>query len=331
MAPEPGSFRVATQRGPLPPMTCADTFHWDGMGTVSRGIGSHTDAEPDPQDRPVARGLLHASCQTRLQTVTGRDGRPSATAGEMRLIPSSPPQTLNWAQEAVRLTVYLDPGLLARAGGGLAPTTGALVWARRERETEWLTLDVHPVLLVKAARDSRPRDRVELVPHLHADDPLLHHIRLVLQAAIDARSVEGRLYAESLTHALAAHLLRRCETCLLPAGMGPAGLSKPKLRRTTDYIEAHLAHECSVAELAAVTQTSPDHFTRLFREATGQTPHQYVILCRIARAKQLLTETASPIIEIGQQIGFTDQSYFTAVFRKHVATTPNAYRADTQP
>ena len=79
-----------------------------------------------------------------------------------------------------------------------------------------------------------------------------------------------------------------------------------------------------------MAQTSPAHFARLFRQATGQTPHQYVIMCRIERAKRLLTETEWPIIEIGHQVGFTDQSYFTAVFRKHVATTPNAYRADTQ-
>jgi AraC family transcriptional regulator len=102
------------------------------------------------------------------------------------------------------------------------------------------------------------------------------------------------------------------------------------LRRTTAYIEAHLAHELSLTEIAAVTQTSPDHFARLFRQATGQTPHHYVIMCRIERAKQLLRETEWPIIEIGRQVGFTDQSYFTAVFRKHVATTPRVYRADAQ-
>jgi hypothetical protein len=233
MTAEPGSFRVATQRVHLSPMTCADTFHWDGMDTMSRAIGSHTDAEPDPHDWPGARAFLHSTCQTRRQMAMGCDTRPSVTAGEMRLLPSSPPQTLDWTQEAARLTVYLDPGLLARASGTVAATTGALVWARREREAQWITLEVHPVLLVKTARDARPRDRVELVPHLHADDPLLHHIRLVLQAAIDTKSAAGRLYAESLTHALAAHLLRRCETCRLPAGMGPTGLSKPKLRRTS--------------------------------------------------------------------------------------------------
>jgi AraC family transcriptional regulator len=74
---------------------------------------------------------------------------------------------------------------------------------------------------------------------------------------------------------------------------------------------------------------TPDHFGRLFRDATSQTPHQYVIMCRIERAKHLLVETALPIIDIGHQVGFTDQSYFTAVFRKHMATTPKAYRAAT--
>ena len=79
-----------------------------------------------------------------------------------------------------------------------------------------------------------------------------------------------------------------------------------------------------------MAQTSPAYFARLFRQATGQTPHQYVIRCRIERAKRLLRETEWPIIEIGHHVGFTDQSYFTAVFRKHVTTTPNAYRGDTQ-
>jgi AraC family transcriptional regulator len=257
---------------------------------------------------------------------------PSGAVGEIHLILSSPPEAMDWAREAVRLTVYLDPELLARTGSGItATTTGALVWARREREAHGITLDVHPVLLVQAARDARQTERVELVPHLPADDPLLHHIRLVLQAAIDARTMADRLYAESLTDALAAHLLRRYAACQPPTAASTGGLSKPKLRRTIDYIAAHLAHECSLAELAAVAQTSPDHFARLFKQATGHPPHQYIILCRITRAKQLLTETASPIVEIGHQVGFTDQSYFTAVFRKHVAVTPHAYRADTQP
>jgi transcriptional regulator GlxA family with amidase domain len=69
------------------------------------------------------------------------------------------------------------------------------------------------------------------------------------------------------------------------------GLTLSKLQRTTAYIQAHLEHALSLVELAAVTQTSPTHFAHLFKQATGQTPHQYVFRCRMERAKHLLTGT----------------------------------------
>jgi AraC family transcriptional regulator len=73
------------------------------------------------------------------------------------------------------------------------------------------------------------------------------------------------------------------------------GLTLSKLQRTTAYIQAHLEHTLSLVELAAVTQTSPTHFAHLFKQATGQTPHQYVIRCRMERAKPLLTGTTFPL------------------------------------
>ena len=76
---------------------------------------------------------------------------------------------------------------------------------------------------------------------------------------------------------------------------------------------------------------SPDHFARRFKHATGQTPHQYVLGCRIARAKQLLAETDMPISTISLHVGCTDQSAFTALFRKHVTLSPKAYRATLTP
>ena len=63
------------------------------------------------------------------------------------------------------------------------------------------------------------------------------------------------------------------------------------LHRTTAYIQAYLEHPLLLVELAAVAQMSPAYFARLFKGATGQTPHQYVLRCRLERAKHLLTET----------------------------------------
>jgi AraC-like DNA-binding protein len=331
MPGEPGSCRVATERVALPPMPFADTYHWDGVGPMSRDGGPVASVKPTRLSMHGALALTQAPFETQRQMTTGWHARPSLPRSDLGPVRSTTLQAIDWAREAESLIVSVAQGLLLAAAHDAIPgATGELVWIYQQRQAQCITLYVHPVLLIHSASDLLQMDRVEIVPHLHPGDPLLDHIRLVLQAAIDADDVPGRLYAEALTHALAVHLLRRSAACRPPAAADPSGLSKPKLRRTLAYIEAHLAQELSVTELAAVAQTSPAYFARLFRQATGQTPHQYVIRRRIERAKRLLRETEWPLIDIGHHVGFTDQSYFTAVFRKHVTTTPNAYRDATQ-
>jgi AraC family transcriptional regulator len=58
----------------------------------------------------------------------------------------------------------------------------------------------------------------------------------------------------------------------------------------------------------------------------GISPHQYVIKCRIERAKFLLSYSQFPIIEIALKVGCSSQSNFTTIFRKYVGITPKAYR-----
>jgi AraC family transcriptional regulator len=188
---------------------------------------------------------------------------------------------------------------------------------------------VHPALLVQTPSAPLPVACVEVVPHLPADDPLLHHMELVLQAVCDTDVLAGRLYAESLAIALAIHFLRRYAACGPSASAVLGGLSPAKLSRTIAYIQAHLEDALPLATLAAVVQMSPNHFAHLFKQATGRTPHHYIRGCRITHAKQLLAETDLPLSAIGPQVGCNDQSYFTALFRKHVAMTPKAYRAAT--
>jgi AraC family transcriptional regulator len=153
---------------------------------------------------------------------------------------------------------------------------------------------------------------------------------LVLWAAVEAEGVAGRLHAEVLANALVVHFLSRYAIGRSLDRALPDGLTPSKLHRTIAYIQAHLAHELALAELAAVAQMSPAHCARLFKQATGRMPHQYIIMSRIECAQRLPTETALSLSEIGDRIGYTDQSHFTALFRRHVATTPNVYRNTTR-
>jgi len=79
-----------------------------------------------------------------------------------------------------------------------------------------------------------------------------------------------------------------------------------------------------------VSQTSPAHFARLFKQSTSLSPHQYVLARRMASAQHLLAETGLSLSEIGLQVGCADQSHFSALFRVHVGLTPKAYRDKTQ-
>jgi AraC-like DNA-binding protein len=313
MTTEDSYVQFITQYATLPPLTPGETLHWNGLSPAVRVM------DLMPASEPVARLAIPAQGNP----VTG----PSVTPPLRSCLALPPAPAIDWAMVAASMTFYLAPGLLKPTRNPVIPgATGALVWVRQEGHRAYLTPDIHPILLVQITSVPLQRGCVELVPHLPPDDPLCHHMGLVLWVAFTAEAMADRLYAESLTNALAVHFLHRYATYGHTAQEASDGLSPSKLRQTIASIQAHLEHTLSLAVLADVAQLSPNHFAHLFKLATGQTPHQYVLGCRMARAKQLLAETDIPLSTIGPQVGLTDQSYFTVLFRKHVAMTPKAYR-----
>ena len=83
------------------------------------------------------------------------------------------------------------------------------------------------------------------------------------------------------------------DTRLPPVVVG--GLAESKVRRVTAFIENNLHRELRLEELAAVTHMSRYHFARLFKRATGVSPHRFVVRRRIDAATALLTESTSAI------------------------------------
>jgi AraC family transcriptional regulator len=169
-------------------------------------------------------------------------------------------------------------------------------------------------------------ERVEVEPSLPIYDPVLHHISLTLQAVIEGKSIAGQLSTQLLADGLVPPFPRGYGVTHQSPQEVTGGLSPYKLRRTVAYIKDHLEQELSLGALAAVEKMSPAYFARRFKQATGLSPHQYVLRCRMECAKQLLAETNLPLIEIALQVGCADQSHFTALFRTHFALTPKVYR-----
>ncbi|URD53853.1 helix-turn-helix transcriptional regulator [Chroococcidiopsis sp. CCNUC1] len=72
-------------------------------------------------------------------------------------------------------------------------------------------------------------------------------------------------------------------------------------------------------------QLSPYHFAHLFKESTNTSPHQYLIRCRIERAKELIVMSDLPLATIAQTVGFASQGHFTYHFKRCVGVTPKVF------
>jgi AraC family transcriptional regulator len=157
------------------------------------------------------------------------------------------------------------------------------------------------------------------------DAPILH-LGLALQAELEAGCPAGRLYGEGLATALAVHLLQHYAVCPPQLRSYRGGMPRARLQRVLEYMQAHLDQELSLAALAAMAQMSPYYFSRLFKQSTGLSPHQYVLQQRVEWAKRLLAEAQLSIADIAHHVGFASQAHLTMVFRQWVGTTPRQYR-----
>lgn len=142
------------------------------------------------------------------------------------------------------------------------------------------------------------------------------------------RGAGGRLYTEGLGSALAVHLFRVYGDGLMRAQPVIGGLGALRLRRVVDYMEAHLAEDISLRDLATLAGLSTHHFGEAFKASTGTSPHRYLIERRILRAKERLLGADRSIAEIAVSVGFANHSHFTDNFRKLTGTTPSRFRID---
>ncbi|WP_447410686.1 helix-turn-helix transcriptional regulator, partial [Clostridium perfringens] len=80
--------------------------------------------------------------------------------------------------------------------------------------------------------------------------------------------------------------------------------------------------------LASITQLSPSHFLRAFKQTTGQTPYQYVIAARLAYARNLIINTDTTLGLIAKAAGFSSNSHMSATMQRIWNTTPSEIRKE---
>ena len=99
------------------------------------------------------------------------------------------------------------------------------------------------------------------------------------------------------------------------------------LLRAKDLIDARYRDPLDVAALARAAHLSQAHFSREFRRAFGETPHQYLLTRRLERAAALLRATDRTVAEICFMVGLRSVGSFTTSFTRAFGRSPSAYRA----
>lgn len=133
----------------------------------------------------------------------------------------------------------------------------------------------------------------------------------------------GKLRTEEEVSRWLVGMLDRIMDALLHGG-APDGVTQ--LRAALDYIEKNYAEDISRTDAAAVAFLSPSHFSRLLKQKTGHGFTELLNQVRVDHAASLLRRTDKSLLQIALEVGFSDQSYFTKVFRRQMSATPGEYR-----
>jgi transcriptional regulator GlxA family with amidase domain len=99
-----------------------------------------------------------------------------------------------------------------------------------------------------------------------------------------------------------------------------------QLARAIEFMEDRLAEDLSREEVARAAGLSPGHFSHLMRAKTGWSFTGLLTRLRVDRACHLLAHTDHSLARIAQDCGYSDQSYFTRVFRRRTGQTPGNFR-----
>lgn len=175
---------------------------------------------------------------------------------------------------------------------------------------------LEPMLTTAGVKDSRD---FQIADNLIKDPQLRQHI---LNMADLIEQSDNKLQQECELYQLAARVaqcygqyspdrvVRRADRLLLQA---------------RDYIHANLMSDMSLDEISQQANLSKYHFLRMFREYYGITPHQYILNCRINKAREAL-EQGSSLEDIVFDYGFSDLSHLNRRFKPVYGMTPRQYQ-----
>lgn len=153
-----------------------------------------------------------------------------------------------------------------------------------------------------------------------------------LRPIVDALSRETA-QRDRLSNLMAETLFIQLNLILQRNRFAPVGTQLPadaRIGHLLSYIRQSCTDDIDFDDLARRFGLSVRHFTHAFRDATGTTPHNFLVKTRINRAMRALGSKADSVTDIAYECGFNDGNYFSFCFSRLVGLTPSEYRRKAQ-
>jgi len=162
--------------------------------------------------------------------------------------------------------------------------------------------------------------------HLRVRAASCHELRSVQLGVQDENMNLLVLEAQIVTHELACKLADAFIAALSEQRESAFGILPFRVARVVERIRSNLDKPLEVRELSQLADMSQSHFSKLFKQSTGLTPHQFILCERINRSKELLRQGNTKIVDIALEVGFQSQAHFTTVFGGFVGKTPRQFQ-----
>lgn len=159
-------------------------------------------------------------------------------------------------------------------------------------------------------------------------DPILKYLALACIPLLQSAEAARAAYLQQVMDAVVSHVARTYCHARTRSTFDRDRLAPWQIREVDSIVAARIDDKLSVERLAQACSLSISHFSYLFKNSTGYTPHQWLLSRRIDLAKTLLAHTNEPLASIACAAGFSDQSHFTRVFSRRVKASPSAWRRE---
>jgi len=163
--------------------------------------------------------------------------------------------------------------------------------------------------------------------HDHAHrSPIVETAATALLSELEQPSGLGALYADSLVQAMVMELYRLGHREQKISVIDQARLCDRKLSLLNAYLNDNIETAIELNDLANLVGMSVTVFLREFKKKTGQTPYQFVLNTRLAKARTLIERTKTSLAEVALACGFSSQAHMTHLFSTRLGVTPNKLR-----